>query len=60
MKFLINIIESELGWGQKIDERKHFDSYEEAVRFRDAYNAENNLPYVPAWYMYAEGPFEVR
>jgi hypothetical protein len=48
------IIESERGWGQRIDERKEFPTYEEAKAFVTEYNSHNNLPEVPDWYMYAE------
>lgn len=32
-KIQVNIIESERGWGARIDERKFFDTYEEALEF---------------------------
>jgi hypothetical protein len=51
------IIESERGWGQKVEDTEEFDTYEEAVKFQLEYNAENNLSYVPDWYMYASTPF---
>ena len=41
---IVNIIESELDWGQKIEEVKEFDDF----------NSENDLDIVPGWYMYAE------
>jgi len=53
-KVRVQIIESERGWGQKVDEVKYFDTYEEAEAFVNDYNKENNLPYVPDWYMYAQ------
>ena len=49
----VNIIESERGWGQKIDSVKHFDTREEAEAFCVEYNKENNKYIVPDWYMYA-------
>lgn len=51
--FEVEIIESERGWGQKVDERKYFETAEEADAFCKEYNSKNNLPRVPDWYMYA-------
>lgn len=60
-KFKVNIIESEKGWGQKIDEVKEFDDYDEAVRFIKAENAKNNRDTVPDLYWYAEpANFEIK
>ena len=53
----VNIIESERGWGQKVDEVREFDSYDEAYSFVKEYNKKNNHPSVPDWYMYADGPY---
>lgn len=52
-KFKVDLIESERGWGQKIDETKEFDTYEEAVKFMDDFNKDNNKDSVPDWYMVA-------
>jgi len=41
------------GWGQRVDEIKEFLDLESANLFIDDYNKENNLDYVPDWYMYA-------
>lgn len=54
MKIRVAIIESERGWGQKIDEVREFETLEEATIFCEDYNKDNNLPYVPDWYMYAK------
>lgn len=54
MKTIVHIIESERGWGQKIDERMEFDTIKEAEDFVKQYNSRNNEPNVPDWYMYAE------
>lgn len=52
--FKVDIIESELGWGQKVDETKYFDSKPEAEKFIKDYNEEHNSQAsVPSWYMYA-------
>lgn len=50
----VAIIESERGWGQKVDEVKEFPTKAEAESFVKEFNAKNNLSYVPDWYMYAE------
>lgn len=52
-KFAVEIIESESGWGERIDETMWFDSLEMADRFVRDYNRHNNKPHVPDWYMYA-------
>jgi hypothetical protein len=50
----VYIIESERGWGQKVDEVKEFDSEEAADKFCKEYNEKyNNQEKVPDWYMYA-------
>ncbi len=59
MKFRVDIIESERGWGQKIDETKFFDDASEAFKFVEDYNAANDKPTVPDWYMYATEPVRV-
>lgn len=53
MKYQVAIIESERGWGQKLEDIREFDSRKEADAFIAEYNKENNLPQVPDWYMYA-------
>lgn len=50
----VHIIESERGWGAKVDEVKEFPNYQAAKEFCDEFNAKNNLSYVPDWYMHAE------
>ena len=52
--FRVVIIESERGWGQKVDEVRYFDNLAEAEAFVKKFNAGNNLGVVPDWYMYAE------
>lgn len=50
----VHIIESERGWGSKIDEVYHFDTEKEARDWAEAYNKKyNNEPTVPDWYMSA-------
>lgn len=48
------IIESERGWGQRVDEVKQFSTRKEAEEFVKDFNKDNNLPIVPDWYMRAE------
>ena len=54
-KTKVLIIESESGWGQKVDEVKEFDTPEEAEQFVRKYNREHNplCDEVPSWYMFA-------
>lgn len=50
----VEIIESERGWGQKIDEVKYFDTKENALSFCKEFNASNDKDCVPDWYMRAD------
>ena len=51
----VNIIESERGWGQRVDEVKEFDSLELAEAYVTEFNFRNNMEdTVPDWYMRAE------
>ncbi|MGD9381595.1 MAG: hypothetical protein PVI03_04050 [Candidatus Thorarchaeota archaeon] len=50
----VYIIESERGWGQKVDEVKEFETREEAVAFCKDFNKDNNQFPVPDWYMVAK------
>jgi hypothetical protein len=53
--FRVDIIESERGWGSKIDETIYFDNGAEAKEYARAYNAKyNTATTVPDWYMRAE------
>jgi hypothetical protein len=49
------IIESERGWGQKVEETKEFTTEAEAIQFCKDYNNKYNPPRkeAPDWYMYA-------
>lgn len=53
----VYVMESERGWGQRVDEVKHFTSKQEAEEFKKEFNSQNNLDHVPDWYMYADGPY---
>ena len=55
-KTIVNIIESEAGWGSKIDEKVPFNTYDEALTFCKDYNTTHNSDgngSTPEWYMYA-------
>lgn len=56
----VAIIESERGWGQKVDDVKYFDNEEEANQFVRKFNSQNTAGHVPDWYMYAESPQRVK
>jgi hypothetical protein len=58
LKYCVNIIESERGWGQRVDEQKIFDTESEALEYAANYNKTNNAKTVPDWYMYAQKPFK--
>ncbi len=54
MKTRVIMLESEAGWGQKIDEIKTFDTAEEAKAFVKKYNDKHNPPGpTPSWYIKA-------
>ena len=52
----VTIIESERGWGQKVDEVKEFTSYEDAKKFQIEFNKENTATAVPDWYVSTQNP----
>jgi len=51
--YRVVIIESERGWGQKIDEVKFFTDERTALDFCHHYNKDNTSDTVPDWYMVA-------
>lgn len=56
--YRVDIIESERGWGSKIDETIYFDNEHEALTYVHEYNEKYNPPLkagesVPDWYMIA-------
>jgi hypothetical protein len=53
--YKVAVIESEVGWGVKIDDHMVCLSVEDALNFKEEFNSDNNSPTVPDWYMYAEG-----
>ena len=50
----VQIIESERGWGQRLDEVKEFKTLKEAEAFCAAFNSKNDKDVVPDWYMRAD------
>lgn len=52
------IIESESGWGSRVDETLEFETKEERDRYVKEYNDKHNPPLpggrVPSWYMVAQ------
>lgn len=60
MKYRVDIIESEAGWGQRIDETVYFDDLEEAQKFVTRFNSSNTASRTPSWYMYADNPRQVQ
>lgn len=55
----VEIIESERGWGQKVEEVKFFDNQQEAEAFVQEFNSQNTETTVPDWYMYATRPVRI-
>ncbi len=54
----VDIIESEAGWGSKVDDTITFPTKEEAVAYVKYYNDKYNPPGpTPSWYMYAGQPY---
>lgn len=54
VKYTAVIIESERGWGQKVDEVKEFDTPKERDDFVREYNSKLPNGPAPDWYMMAE------
>lgn len=52
-KHVVEIIEMDRFSGPSIEDKKLFDTKEEAIAFCNNYNARNNEPVVPEWYMVA-------
>lgn len=59
-KWQVDIVESERGWGQRVDEVKLFEDEQSAMDFVTDYNKHNNLPETPDWHMYATNPKKVK
>ena len=54
--YKVSDIESERGWGQKVDETHYFRTEQEAKDYVKKFNASNTQLSVPDWYMYATDP----
>jgi hypothetical protein len=52
--YRVDIIESERGWGQKVDEVLYFDNEAEALEYARVFNSKNTETTVPDWYMRAD------
>lgn len=50
---VVEIIESERGWGSKVDSTKNFPTREQAEAFCNEYNKGNTESVTPDWYMVA-------
>lgn len=50
----VQVIESERGWGSKIDETKIFNNLADAEKFVNEFNSHNTESSAPDWYMYAQ------
>ena len=52
--YRVDIIESERGWGSKIDDTLYFDNEAEAREYVADFNSKNTDLTVPDWYMVAD------
>jgi hypothetical protein len=59
MKFQVTVIESERGWGQKIDEVREFNSADKAWKFYDEVNSRNTERTAPDIYWQAQPPVRI-
>jgi hypothetical protein len=56
-RWRVDMLESERGWGQKVDESFYFKTKEEADKYVKDYNEKhNNKSEVPDWYIKALTP----
>lgn len=53
--FKIPVIESESGWGRKLDDWMVCLSTEDAIKFKEEFNSKNTSSSTPDWYMQVEG-----
>lgn len=51
----IAVIESEAGWGRKVDDWMVCLSIEDAKAFEKEFNSKNTVSSAPDWYMQVEG-----
>lgn len=59
IKFVVTTIESEAGWGRRYDTTS-FDTYDEAISYRDKVNSYNTEAIAPSWYIIAEKEIKVK
>lgn len=59
MPFSVDLLESERGWGQKIDDTVYFHYRENAENFVKEFNSTNTETKTPDWYMIALKPKEI-
>lgn len=59
IKYRVNLIESERGWGQTLFLTKYFETLEEANAYKKSENALNTSIVTPDYYMYATEPVRV-
>jgi hypothetical protein len=52
--YRVDIIESERGWGQRVDETLYFDNEAEAQEYCRNFNSKNTAAVAPDWYMRAD------
>lgn len=52
--YRVDIIESERGWGQRVDETLYFDNEAEAREYCRQFNSRNTEAVAPDWYMRAD------
>lgn len=51
--YAVEVIESERGWGSKVDDHMLCLTFEDAKLFKEEFNSKNNEDDVPDYYMYA-------
>ena len=56
--WIVQVIEYERGWGNRLDFEKEFETYEEARTWQIEFNSQNDEEIVPDWYMMAADPVE--
>ena len=55
----VPVIESERGWGSRVDDYMVCLTKEDANSFVKEFNSKNTEPVAPDWYMYADTDFKV-
>lgn len=55
LRYRVDYIEYERGWGSRLDETEYYDNEEEARRVAKEYNEKyNTAPSAPDWYIVAQ------